>query len=137
MTIDDTDRKWLTDEIEDRMLIRKEEATAQDFKAICKLMSKHNVIFEEMMSRFGDSYLAAVYPMKVKDVDARGITFVPKRVKNKDTEKLAAYYRYTTTEMDLDATTLKDAISKGNYQKYECFINHIYDFYGDNLMRAD
>ena len=65
LTIDDTDRKWLTDEIEDRMLTRKEEATAEDFKAICKFMSKHNEIFAEMMERFGESYLAAVYPMKV------------------------------------------------------------------------
>ncbi len=62
---------------------------------------------------------------------------VHKNVNNRDTEKLAAYYRYTTTELDLDATTFKDAISKGNYQKNECFINSIYDFYGDNLMRAD
>ena len=37
----------------------------------------------------------------------------------------------------MDATTFKDAISKGNYQKDECFINSIFDFYGDNLMRAD
>ena len=94
LTIDDTDRKWLTDEIEDRMLIRKEEATAQYFKAICKYMSERNVIFEEMMSRFGDSYLAAVYPMKVKDVDARGTTFVPKRVKNKNKTKFKKHTRF-------------------------------------------
>ena len=57
--------------------------------------------------------------------------------KNKDTEKLAAFYRYTTTELDLEFDTFKEAISKGNYRKDECFINSIYDFYGDNLMRAD
>jgi len=137
LTIDDTDRKWLKDEIEDRMLIRKEEATAQYFKAICKFVSKHSDSFAEMMDHFGDSYLAAVYSMKVKDVDGRGTTFVPKYSKNKDTEKLAAYYRYTTTELDLDATTFKDAIANGSYQKDECFINSITDFYGDNLMRPD
>ena len=57
--------------------------------------------------------------------------------KNKDTEKLAAYYRYTTTLIDQDADTFKEAISKSNYQKDEAFINSIYDFFGDNLMRAD
>ena len=128
LTIDDTDRKWLKDEIEDRMLIRKEEATAQDFKSVCKFMSKHNDIFAEMMDHFGESYLAAVYSMKVKDVDGQGTSFVPKHTKNKDTEKLAAYYGYTTTELDLDATTFKDAIRKGNYQTDECFIHSIYDF---------
>ena len=55
LTIDDIDHKWLKDEIGDRMLIRKEEATAQNFKAICKFMSKHNDIFAEMMDHFGDS----------------------------------------------------------------------------------
>ena len=136
LTIDDTDRKWLKDEMEDRMLMRKEEATAEKFRSFCKFMSKHNENFSEMMERFGDSYLAAVYPMRLRDL-AEGKTFVPKHTKNKDTEKLAAYYRYTTTELDMDATTFKDAISKGNYQKDECFINSIFDFYGDNLMRAD
>ena len=137
LTIDDIDHKWLKDEIEDRMLIRKEEATAQNFKAICKFMSKHNDIFAEMMDHFGDSYLAAVYSMKVRDVTGDGSAFVPKYTKNKDTDKIAAYYRYTTTELDLDANTLKDAISKGNYQKDECFINSLFDFFGDTLMRAD
>ncbi len=36
LTVDDTDRKWLKDEIEDRMLIRKEKATAENLRAICK-----------------------------------------------------------------------------------------------------
>ncbi len=136
LTMDDTDRKWLKDETEDRMLIRKEEATAEKFRTFCKFMSKHTEMFKEMMDRFGDSYLTAVYPMKLRDL-TQGTTFVPKHAKNKDTEKLAAYYRYTTTELNLEADTFKEAISKGNYQKDECFINNIYDFYGGNIMRAD
>ena len=39
--------------------------------------------------------------------------------------------------MDLEASTFKDAISKRNYAKDECFINSIYDFYHDNLLKAD
>ena len=119
------------------MLIRKEEATAQSFNAICKFMSKHNDDFAEMMEHFGSSYLAAVYSMKVGDVTGDGSAFVPTFTKNKDTDKIAAYYRYTTKELDLDANTLKDAISKRNYQKDECFINSMTDFYGDNLMHPD
>ncbi len=45
LTIDDTDREWLKNEIEDRMLIRKDEATAEEFRAVCKFMSKHYVFF--------------------------------------------------------------------------------------------
>jgi hypothetical protein len=58
--------------------------------------------------------------MKVKDVDSQGAkTFVPRHVKNKDTEKLSAYYRFTTTELDLEATTFKEAISRGHYVTYD------------------
>ncbi len=68
MTIDDTDRRWLKDEMEDRMLIRKEEATAKKFRSLCKFMSKHCETFNEMMDRFGDSHLASVYPMRLRDL---------------------------------------------------------------------
>ena len=49
------------------MLIRKEEATAEYFKAVCKFMSKHNVVFAHLMDTTGDSYLAALYLMKITD----------------------------------------------------------------------
>ena len=59
------------------------------------------------------------------------------KAKNKDTEKLVAYYRFTTTELDMEATTFKEAISKQNYAKDECFLNTLYDFYRDKLLKAD
>ncbi len=80
LTIDETDRKWLKDEMENRMLIRKEEATAEKFRSLCKFMSKHNENVSEMMDRFGDSYLAAVYPMRLRDL-AQGKTFCAKTYK--------------------------------------------------------
>ena len=68
------------------MLIRKDEAAAEDFKAICKFMSKHNVIFAHLMDTTGDSYLAALYLMKIGDASNQGNTdFIHKKAKNKDT----------------------------------------------------
>ena len=90
-----------------------------------------------MMSRFGDSYLAAVYILKTNVVGASSSTYEPKRAKNRDTEQVATYYRYTSTDIDLDVDTFKEAVSKGNYQRNECFSNSLFDFYGDNLLRAD
>ena len=90
------------------------------------------------MDSSGDSYLAALYLMKVGHASNQGNTdFIPKKAKNKDTEKLAAYYRFTTTELDMEATTFKEAIRKQNYAKDECFLNTIYDFYRDNLLKTD
>ncbi len=37
----------------------------------------------------------------------------------------------------MEATTFKQAISKQNYAKDECFLNTLYDFYRDNLLKAD
>jgi len=90
-----------------------------------------------MMNAFGDSYLRALYVLGVKDLRTSGSSYAPTSALNRDTEKVSAYYRYTTTDIDLDADTFKEAISKGKYKKDECFINSIYDFYGDNLMRPD
>ena len=67
LKIDDTDLKWLKNEIEDRMLIRKDEATTEDFRTVCKFMSKHNVFFAHLMDTTGDSYLAGIYLMKTGD----------------------------------------------------------------------
>ena len=91
-----------------------------------------------MMDYFGSSYLAAIYPLKVRDAHSQlNRAFIPKKAKNRDTDKIAAYYRFTTTDLDLEAGTFKEAISKNNYTKDECFINSIYDFYSDNLLRSD
>ena len=130
--------KWLQDDVGERMLIRKEEATGADFRKVCNWLRKENVIFANLMDSTGDSYLAAVYLMKVAPAHSQiNTAFQPKKAKNKNTEKIAAYYRFATTELDLEASTFKEAISKHNYVKDECFINSIYDFCRDNLLRAD
>ena len=46
------------------------------------------------------------------------------------------YHRYSTTDIDLDVETFKEASRKGNY-KQRIFIDSLNDFHGDNLMRAD
>ena len=86
-------------------------------------MSKHNVSFAHLMDTTGDSYLAALYLMKIGDASNQGNTdFIQKKQKTR-TDKLAAYYRFTTTELDMEATTFKEAISnQKNYVKDECFL---------------
>ena len=132
------DLKWLKEDVTERMLLRKDELTKEAFFKLCKWLRKRNSIFDDMMDRFGESYLAAIYPLKVRDAHSQlNRAFIPKQAKNRDTDKIAAYYRFTTTDLDLEADTFKEAISKGNYAKDECFINSIYDFYSDNLLRSD
>ena len=65
------------------------------------------------MDSVGDSYLAALYIMNIFDSDTPGNKeLIPKKARNKDTEKIATYYRFSSTELDLEASTFKDAIAK-------------------------
>ena len=131
------DIAWLKEDVTERMLFRMEDPAQATFHKLCKWLRKRNSIFDEMMDYFGDSYLAAIYPLKVRDAHSQlNRAFIPKQAKNRDTDKIAAYYRFTTTDLDLEADTFKEAISKNNYTKDECFINSIYDFYSDNLLRS-
>ena len=123
--------------VQRKMLYRIEEETKVEFVKFTKWLRNKNELFDHMMLSFGDSYLRALYVLGSKDMGTSGSSYAPTSSLNRDTEKVAAYYRYTTTDIDLDADTFKEAISKGKYKKGECFINSIYDFYGDNLMRPD
>jgi hypothetical protein len=68
------------------------------------------------MDTTGNRYLVATYVMNLTKSDwtemGDRIEFDPKRMKNKDTSKVTADHRYTTTELDLTAATLKEAIAK-------------------------
>ena len=114
---------------------------ASEFNRLTSLLKSKNVVFSHLMDSTGDSYLEAIYVMNLTASDWGGegnkrLEFDPKRIKNKSGDKIAAYYRYTTTELDLTASTFKDAIAKMHYVKNECFLNSIYDFYKDNLLSA-
>ncbi len=69
LRIDESDLKWLKDEIEDHMLIRNEELTSHTFYETIRFRSKHNVVFAHLMDSTGDSYLAGLYLMKVNASD--------------------------------------------------------------------
>ncbi len=107
------EKLWLQNDVGKRMLIREQEATGDDFRKVCNWLRKENVIFANLMDSTGDSFLAAVYLTKVTDEPSQIHTaFQPKKAKNKNTEKNSAYYRCTTTDLDLEASTFKEAISK-------------------------
>ena len=112
---------------------------ASDFKRLTSILKVKNVVFSHLMDSTGDSYLEAIYVMNLSASnfnDSKRLEFDPKRIKNKSGDKISAYFRYTTTELDLTASTFKDALAKTHYVKDECFLNSIYDFYKDNLLSA-
>ncbi len=112
-------------EVEDLMLMRNDDATKRLFHDTAPYLMDTN----------GGSYLAGVYLMNIQETgDQENTAFIPTKAKSNDTEKLAAYYRFTTTQLDLGAPTSREVISKQNYAKDECLISSIYDLYHDNLF---
>ena len=70
MRLDGADLSSLKNNIENRMLIRKEPETSEDFRQACKLSKPHNVVFAHLIGSTGDSYLAGLYMMKISDTDS-------------------------------------------------------------------
>jgi hypothetical protein len=50
---------------------------------------------------------------------------------------MAAFFRFMTTGLEMEASICKETISKQNYAEDECFLSTLYDFHHDNLLKAD
>jgi len=107
----------------------------KEFGRVTKMLADRNVIFGHLMDVKGNSYLKAIYLMNLSNSDTKGRAFEPKKAKNRDGHKMSCYYMYISTELDLSATTFKEAIEKQNYRSNECFLNSIYDHYHDSLLK--
>jgi hypothetical protein len=49
-------------------------------------------------------------------------------------DKVTITYRYCSNVLDLTKDTFAEAVRNERYLKNECFINSLYDFYGDKLL---
>ena len=83
-------------------------------------------------------YLDGVYILKVSPVNhanaqPRDPLEGPKRDGG---NKVAIQYRYCSTTLDETQETFHEALRKANHRENECWINTLYDFYADSLMRA-
>ena len=72
---------------------------------------------------------------KVHDVNFEEVPIYNRRIaQQRDTTTISRRFGYITTELDLSQDTLKEAIQYKQYVTDECWINTLYDFYGDNLL---
>ena len=49
-------------------------------------------------------------------------------------DKAAIQFRYTSNELDLNKRTFREALQKNNHHQSECWINSIYDHYGETTQ---
>ena len=52
-------------------------------------------------------------------------------------DKVAIHFRHSSNEMDLSKSTFREALKRSNHRKGECWINALYEHYGETLLRSD
>jgi hypothetical protein len=72
---------------------KKNTSTTADFAKVCEILKSKNVILSNMMVMTGDSYLESQLLKSFFDSDTTRKAFEPKKAKNRDTKKIAAFYR--------------------------------------------
>jgi hypothetical protein len=80
-------------------------------------------------------YVGAVYIKSVEQIPKTNKKYKVEKQKLKDTTHSSINYKYIETNVDMSFNTLKEAIENKNYIKDECWLNSIYDFYKDTLLK--
>jgi len=61
----------------------------------------------------------------------------PLTTRKRGDDKLMIQYSYASNTIDVAQDTMKEAMENKRYVKNECWLNSIYDFYHDSLLRTD
>ena len=104
---------------------------------------KYNQIMEILLTndefteytRKSRDYIGAVYIKSVEQIPKTNKKYNVEQQKLKDTTHSSISYKYIETNVDMSFNTLKEAIENKKYIKDECWLNSIYDFYKDTLLK--
>jgi hypothetical protein len=61
----------------------------------------------------------------------------PADIPRRSDGKVGITYKYRTNQLDITKDTFKEAIANKKYIKNECWINALYEIYGDSLLRTN
>ena len=88
----------------------------------------------EFYMRAGYNNLGCVKLKSVEMLDKNGKKYNIMDENLTDISYTSIYNRYVHTPIKMDATTIKNAIEKGNHIEKACWMNALQEFYGDTLM---
>ena len=80
-------------------------------------------------------YLNAIYVKEAEEDTPTDKVYNPYEAPLKSTSNVSINYRYIHTNVELSKDTFAEAIKQEHYIENECWINSIYDFYKDSLLR--
>ena len=111
-------------------LIRKQEKYWRRLYRLC--CTDPN--FKDREAR-APGYLEAIYVLNHETPDDEVKVQDPlETAKRMGGTKNTIDFKYTSNTLDLTKNTFREAMEKGNHVENECWINALYDFYGDNLL---
>ena len=84
--------------------------------------------------QFYDNLFEAIKIKSVELVNKKGEKFNVMTENLRDATNISLYHRYINTPINIEASTIKMAIEKGNHIKNACWANALYDFYGNTIM---
>ena len=93
--------------------------------------------FEEYDSMIIYHYLNAIYITEAEEQTPTDKVYNPYEAPLKSTSNVSINYRYIHTNVELSKDTFAEAIKQEHYIENECWINSIYDFYKDSLLREN
>ena len=110
----------------------------RDFKSLYQIcLTDSN--FKEMQ-RLKPGYLEAIYIKDWTQMRTDGEARNPRQVRQRAAgDKVAIQFKYSHTQLDLTKQTFRDALRKSKHHRSECWLNSIYECYGqkDGLLDPD
>jgi len=122
---------------EDAKLMPITDEERRDFFHMSWVLRTDPAVMQSSES-WGENYIVGIYIKRIHDVNLGEVPVYDRRTaRQRDTTKISRRFSYLTTELDLSKDTFKEAIQYKQYIQNECWINTLYDFYGDNLLSQD
>ena len=93
--------------------------------------------FDEYDSMIDHHYLNAIYIKEAEEQKPTDKIYNPYEAPLKSTSNVSINYKYIHTNVEISKDTFAEAIKQEHYIENECWINSIYDFYKDSLLREN
>ena len=108
----------------------------KEFKELLNILRKDEDFNDLVVHllQFYDNLFEAIKIKSVELVNKKGEKFNVMTENLRDATNISLYHRYINTPINMEASTIKMAIEKGNHIKNACWANALYDFYGNTIM---
>ena len=118
--------------VKDKLVVGK--ARNKEWKQLCRICMTDTSFKNREQVAHG--YLDAIMVLSYdKKPEIAGVA--PLTTRKRSDDKLMIQYCYASNQIDVAQDTLEKAMKKDKYVKHDCWLNSVYDFYHDSLLKTD